>query len=434
MHLPHAQKNNSNPMAFDRIPLTGLDHFFLALEKHNERLNTVGSTCRYFFELDGVFTVGELKSLLCQHPLSARLSGVRLKKRSVVSGSFWEVGDQSEIAIHEIVSGEQIPQKVLEYTIDSNANAPYFCFFLIQRPNGRTTVVFVWHHLLMDGYGAVLYMKSLNEGSTEIFFKGKKKEKVAFSDARDAKKFVSKTSRPELTTVFSGEVNPDTVPAVRIIDFSEESSEKIRLNSVQNGAKFGQSTFFLAACGIAVRKMLLTRGGKVDNFWVPVPQDQRKKMAKGPVLSNHLSLLFYRLEKSKMKGGLRQLTTDLTAQMKNQIKYRTPDKYNSLMHYLRVVPKRVYYRFIKGPHGGAISSFLFTVAPEHPDELSQLFGRKVVDAMNLPPLTFPPGLTFAFAKFQTKTRIFVLYSKDALSESEVDNLEDTLKVLLEKGE
>jgi len=420
-------------MQFVKTPLTGLDHFFLALEKHTGKSKTIGNTCRYFLELDGNLEKNELSNTLLNHTLTKQLASIQLKQKSVVSGSFWVPSKLREINIIELKTDDKIPQEVLEFNISLKESNPYFRFYLLKRSNNTTTVVFCWHHLLMDGYGACLYLSSLNN-QVEAKLLSKNVDKFLFSEARQARFFVRKTSEPVLTSVFDGVPVLDTTPGIHIVDFSEEESEIITQNSVKSGAVFGRSTFFLAACGIAVKNALEKGGRKVDNFWIPVPQDKRKKQAKGPVLSNHLSLLFFRLEKSRMDQGLTPMTKELTSQMKRQIRDRIPEKYNSLMHYLRVLPKSTYYRFIKGPHGGALSSFLFTVAPEHPKTLDTFLGRNVVDAMNTPPLTFPPGLTFAFAKHKAKTRIFVVYSTDAFSKDEVINLGTALKELLIQGE
>jgi hypothetical protein len=421
-------------MPLKNIPLTGLDHFFLALEVHNGKSTTVGNTCRYFFELDGYLGYDELAKTVANHALSNQLSAARLNKRSIISGSSWKFSQAVPIRIVELNAEEKIPQEVLEYNIQLADDEPYFSFFLIQLSSGNTTFVFCWHHLLMDGYGSVLYLSSLNQ-QMDSYFSKPANEKHIFSEARAAKRFVRKTAEPELTSVYQGTPVVNTTPALSIVEFTQDETAIIAKNAVESGAVFGQSTFYLAACGVAVKSILEDRGTNVNSFWVPVPQDRRKKNAKGPVLSNHLSLLFFRLSEQVLNEGLAATTKSLTKQMKSQIQNRIPEKYNSLMYYLKRVPSSLYYRFIKAPHGGSLSSFLFTVAPDHPTTLNTLFGRTVIDAMNIPPITFPPGLTFAFAKFNAKTRIFVLYSSDAFSNTDIEKLKLRMKeLLLREGE
>lgn len=416
-------------MQFEKTPLTGLDHFFLALEKHNRKSKAAGNTCKYFLELDGALEKEELASKLSNHTLSNQLSAIRLKKKSIIKGSYWVAEEESQIEIRELETEEKFHQEVLEFNIELEMKKPYLCFYLLKRTDNSTTLVLCWHHLLMDGYGAALYLASLN-GHEGVKLLGNTVKKYSFSEARQARFFVRKTSEPTLTSVYSGKQTTEPAPGILKIEFSEEESEIIAQNAIQSGAVFGQSTFYLATCGIAVKQIIEEEGKTVNDFWIPVPQDQRKKNAKGPVLSNHLSMLFFRLRKTNMQKGREILTGDLTNQMKNQMRDRIPEKYNSLMHYLRVLPKSTYYKLIKGPHGGALSSFLFTVAPEHPKQLDTFFGRQVTDAMNTPPVTYPPGLTFAFAKYKTKTRIFVVYSTDVFPPTKLKNLEKTLKELL----
>lgn len=415
------------------IPLKGLDHFFLALENHQGNSTTVGSTCRYILDLDAVLTKEELQTKLEAHPLSHQLASVYLKRKSVTSGSHWVYGEPRQVAITELLSDEDLPQEILERNILLKEDCALFEYFIVQRSSGKTTVVLLWHHLLMDGYGSVLYLRSLN-GESAIQLTGENQQKNSLSEARQALRYVRRTSQKPLSSPFSGTIKINPIPALLCVELSSEDCVQIAMNAHTHGALYGQSTYFLAACAKATYTCMMQRGQEVTNFWVPMPQNQRKVNAKSPVLSNHLSLLFFRIRKNRIESGLAALTQDLVRQMKQQIKEDIPGKYNSLMHYLRRVPGKIYYRFIKGPHGGALASFLFTVAPDHPVDFKDFLGKTILDVRNLPPITYPPGLTFAFAKHDTKTRIFVGYTKELFSESEIRLLGNSIVQLLVNGE
>jgi hypothetical protein len=414
------------------IPLKGLDHFFLALENHQGNSTTVGNTCRYFLELNGTLTQEEFRLHLQNHPLSQELAAIRLKRKSITSGSVWVIGEPRDLLITEIKSDDQLPQLILERNILLTEETPLLEFVLVQHSTGNTTLVLLWHHLLMDGYGSVLYLRSLN-GEGQIGITTASKLQGSFTDAGIAMKYVRRSSEKPLCSPFTGEIETNPTPGIHCLEISAESCSKIADNARKNGALFGQSSYFLAACSLAVFELMVSRNQEVSNFWVPMPQNQRRVNAKSPVLSNHLSLLFFRIRKSRIESGLATLTQDLTRQMKAQIKEDIPGKYNSLMHYLRRVPGKIYYRFIKGPHGGALASFLFTVAPEHPADFMTFMARPIADARNLPPITYPPGLTFAFAKHDTKTRIFVGYTKELFSDAEIKRLSNRIAELLVNG-
>jgi hypothetical protein len=414
------------------IPLKGLDHFFLALENHQGNSTTVGNTCRYFLELNGTLTKDEFRVRLQNHPLSQELAAIQLKRKSITSGSVWVIGEPRDLLITELKSDDQLPQLILERNILLTDETPLLEFFLVQHSTGKTTLVLLWHHLLMDGYGSVLYLRSLN-GEGQIELTTSSKLQGSFSDAGIAMKYVRRSSEKPLSSPFTGEIQTNPKPGIHSLEISAESCQKIAANALKNGALFGQSTYFLAACSLAVFELMASRNQDMSNFWVPMPQNQRKVNAKSPVLSNHLSLLFFRIRKNMVESGLSALTQDLTRQMKTQIKEDIPGKYNSLMHFLRRVPGKIYYRFIKGPHGGALASFLFTVAPEHPVDFNTFMTRHIDDARNLPPITYPPGLTFAFAKHDTKTRIFVGYTKELYSDAEIAQLSNRIAELLVNG-
>ena len=140
------------------------------------------------------------------------------------------------------------------------------------------------------------------------------------------------------------------------------------MNAPRLGAKFGRSPFYLACSARAVKEILVQRKSVVSNFWIPVPQNQRKKGALGPLLGNHLSFLFYRLNTTTLES-LRNSVISINDQMVNQVRNGIPKAYDVLMNFLKRIPSSLYYQLIKGPQGGSLSGFLFTLAEDHPAEL-----------------------------------------------------------------
>jgi hypothetical protein len=113
--------------------------------------------------------------------------------------------------------------------------------------------------------------------------------------------------------------------------------------------------------------------------------------------------------------------------MTHQIKEQIPSAYSHLMNYLRIIPSVLYARMIKGPSGKSLSTFLFTVAAQHPSDLLEMFNCKVTNALSIPPNTYPPGLTFAFNRFEGKLQIVVLSYAHLFSEQEMNQLENDLR-------
>ena len=93
---------------------------------------------------------------------------------------------------------------------------------------------------------------------------------------------------------------------------------QIEENAKMNGANFGPSSFFLAATSIAVNQYRSRENLPTEDFWIPVPQNNRKKGERWPILGNHISLLFYRLNKNKFTS-IKDLTQSIVDQMIEQI-------------------------------------------------------------------------------------------------------------------
>ena len=66
------------------------------------------------------------------------------------------------------------------------------------------------------------------------------------------------------------------------------------------------------------------RGNRDGAYLIPVPHDTRRHGAKGPIFSNHLSILFYRIE-PRHAGRISDIVGELSRQMMDQIRDRFPE-------------------------------------------------------------------------------------------------------------
>lgn len=408
----------------ERIPFTGFDAFLLTLEQQYSKHELEGNICRYVIDLEGELNKETLQELIDSSKLLETLNSIKAEKASTILTPFWKPIDTShKLLVRTFESDELIPEEVSANRLTPSESL--ICFDLVKRSSGNTTLIFSWHHLLMDGFGAALLLKQVfkTEGDS-INLSGKEQAKFSlntFLQAAKAKFFIDRTSKSPITSLISRKKLSSGSGVIQVISFGEDEVKQIDQIALNAGAKFGRSAYYLACCCRSVKSILEMRGENVDNFWIPVPVDDRKKGSLGPIIGNRLSFLFYRIGKESM-DSIQACVDSINQQMVKQISSRIPQAYNHLMNYMKWLPLRVYLYLVKRRSGNSIASFLFTVAAEHPKDLATISQQKVINALSLPANPCPPGLTFAFMKFQNSLHLMMLYHPEAISEEEIDFL------------
>ncbi len=418
------------PQSNSTYSLTGTDCFLLALEKHNISKGISGNTCHYVLDLKGKINSTDFTNKLNQHPSVQWLASISLGKKELLGLPVWEAQSISQLnlTLDTIYSDEILPFEIINRPISPFAKEPLFKFHHIERSNGNSSIVFSWHHLIMDGYGALLFLRSLD--GHEINFTNRNRntkadnkpqiDKASLKKVIKAKYFIDQTSKGPINFV-NKERQANVHQKYKVLKFNQTETQNIAETAKQMGVKFGLSTFYLSTFASNVFDLLANRGIKVENFWLPVPKNARRKGAKGPLLGNHLSFLFYRLKAedfTEIKNGIKSLQEQMMQQMKKDI----PAGYQLLMNLLKRIPSSLYYYLISDKKRKSLSSFLFTMAAEHPESFSSFCGHEIIGALTFPPNTYPPGLTFAISPFKKQLQIMILYYEEVVSENEMDTL------------
>lgn len=411
----------------------------LVLEKkHIRRTGLSNNTCRYLLELDGTIDVSSFRDKVNTHPDIQWLASVYPVKKLPLSVPVWKRNNKTfSVPVAEYFTDELIPEEMINERITSH-QPPFLRFDLLHRSDKTSALVFSWHHLLMDGYGAVLLLRQLATTAAwpglDLVDENKKHNLpwIELANATRAKFFVDRISRKPLSTIAPKQISTRGYQKIRIVKFTPEQTLQIDSVGPTLGAQFGRSPLYLAGASRSVNRLLQDRGQSTHDLWIPVPRDQRKKGAKGPLIGNHLSFLFYRLKKGDL-SSLTKTVRAINSQMIDQIKSKMFSDYDILMNYLRRTPTSLYYFWIKGPQGGSLASFLFTVAADHPDDFTQFGGCQIKDSWSFPSNIYPPGLTFAFMRYRDCLHLMILYFDDVLTVNELDILEQRLKYELING-
>jgi len=403
-----------------RAPFTGFDAFLLALEKQYQQRGAIGNVCRYVIDVSGKIDKDELENLLNSRDWAVTLFNTSYQKGNIFRIPCWVQKNPTFIRITQHYSDDLIPESISE--LELNPAITCVRMDLVQRTDGSSSIILSWNHMIMDGFGAASFLNELFGDGMEKNLKLISYEKPNYSlksfvKSVKAKYFIDYSSRRPVSILGPRKINLNSGQYIEVLTFNPKQKEQIHKAALACGSYYGTSAFYLTCAARAVKSVLVKRKSKIANFWVPVPRDNRKKGAYGPIIGNRLSFIFYRFKKTDI-ATIRSGIKEINRQMKYQIKIKMPDAYNHLMNFMKWMPLSIYYFLLKRRSGNSISSFLFTLAPDHPRDLQSLLGKKVSNAFNLPANANPPGLTFAFMNACGKIHLMVLYYENTISKKE----------------
>jgi len=415
-----------------RILLTEADCFLETLEKwHINRTGLSTNICRYLLELEGTFDADAFKSKINSNKDILWIASLTKYKPHPLALPTWrKTKSIAEIPMRIHNSDELIPEEIVNRTIHVDESP--LCLDVVYRTHGGSALIFSWHHLLMDGYGVVLLLRQLAQDAAaplQHVLEDEPKNRlqlIQLANATRAKFFVDRISKKPLSSIAPAKLSNTQHQKVKTIRFTGEETRRLEEIGPLLGAPFGGSPVYLASAARGVASILKARNIPVNDFWIPVPRDQRKKGSPGPLLGNHLSFLFYRL-KAQDLANLTSTVRSINQQMVDQIKSKMSRDFDILMKYLRRTPTPLYYFWITGPQGRSLASFLLTAAADHPDDFTTFAGHPIKDAWSFPPGIHSPGLSFAFMRFRDSLHIMIMYFEDVISAIEVEQLEKQLR-------
>ena len=423
-----------------KVHLSGADCFHLVLDKHAKKYGAGGNVMRKVFYFENTLLVEKIDDILKSSPIIYWLCNIQLVPGSLLKIPYWKFIDQgNEIILRQYqeVKEQSIPKEILERDITVEAQR-FIEADLIFYPSGASAFVLSWNHILLDAKGTTLLFAHLNNLSENIpedlnyLFPAKEKKPNIYRYIRNmyqVKSFVQHSSRKPVSSVahdFTKHV--DGITRNKIISFSSIETEKIIVNAFKTGSRFGHTLYFIACCA-HVSNALNKQRGKQGDIWLPVPYDGRLRGAVGPLISNCVSFLFYRIPQSEL-CSIADTVKCLRTQMTEQIRDSIPQKYTMFLNMMRHIPLWLYYFLISRTGKGVFASFLYTSTGDNFNELRSLFGEQIKDINMIPALTFPPGLTFVFLKHDNAFDINIAYSADVINENELNFIEQKLKEIL----
>jgi len=424
----------------EKVILSGADCFHLVLDKHAKKHGAGGNVMRKVFYFNSALSFEKINTILKSSPVIYWLCNIKLVQGVFFKLPFWKYTDEgNEIILleHHAAIENEIPESILsrDITIES---ARFIEADLVHYPSGGCAFILSWNHILLDAIGTTLLFEHLNLLSEnkpqnfDTFFPGEEKKTNMVSYIRNmykVKKFVQTSAKPPVSSVADPKTNVDDGRTLtKVISFNAYETKKINENAFKTGSRFGP-TIYLVACCSHVINYLNQQKNKAGTIWLPVPYDGRLRGASGPLISNCVSFLFYRIPQDEL-SNVSQTVKCLSTQMKAQIKDGIPQKYTMFLNMMRHIPLWLYYFLISRTGKGVFASFLYTSTGDNFNNLRSLFGEPIRNINMIPALTFPPGLTFVFLKHDDELNINIAYSPDIISNNELHLIEEKIKEIL----
>lgn len=424
----------------DKTPLSGADYFNLLVERNLQKLGYRGNVVHMAIDLRDHLPVDELRQRMEEREVFAWLNAINLKRGVPFRMPSWERGrEKKPVPIGEYRdTGDIIPDEILDIDLQPSPGK-LFHVGLVQLKNGRTRLVFSAHHAIVDNRGVQMLVRLLDRhaGPEDMdgFFPEKRVKEHFGKQLRqfNASRHFLMDADKNVASLLTEKAKPNLKTKYKIIDFSEEETQKIDSNAVQSGARFGNGPFYLAAAARSVNGILIMRGTQGKTLWIPAPQNQRMRGKQGALLSNQISFMFYRIPYKNL-DSLKGCVKTITEQMVDQVRTRMPESYATMMNIFRRMPLRIYNLFMKWPTKGVVTSFSFSDIGPSLQDFDTFMGREIADVFHFPPNPVPPGFTTVFMRFNGRLRVVVGSTSQSMSPTELVKFEKLLRLDLVDGD
>jgi hypothetical protein len=411
------------------------------MDQGGKKISGLSSSCRVAIDFSETVSLKELKELCQKSDLISWLSALRVSRSFIFSLPQWKsLSESGVVSVEEFESDEELPETLLAQEFDPFEKS-LLRFDLCQRSNGKSTLFFTWSHILMDARGAEMLI--LHLGGCQLI---EKEENFFPKSARSAESFVDKLNRSKkikeylfekdfLPYATLGKKGSDFRSAViyKKLSFTAEETRQMDALALKSPARLLKSLYYLSATARSFYLLLKKCDLPTGNLLVPVPQDGRRRGAKGPVVSNEFSFMFYRIRETTLDSR-DACIEDLTSQMKKIMKEEYQKSYRSFMSVCQRLPRFIYTKLICRPGEGAAPSFIFSDTGNSLKDFDHFMGQKLEQVSHFPPNSCPPGFTVIFSRYNDCLNVTLAHMKNLLTEEQQYFFETSLREGLLAGE
>lgn len=435
-----------------QIRLAAGDYFMHGQDGRMRRVGLPGNVCCAIMRLGTGVDLERLRRRIATSPVMDWLARVRLVRPLPLLPPLWRTSARPQVLLYEhhdqgdaAGSPWALPAAVAKRELHA-ARGPGLAFDVVRHADGTSHLYLSWNHTLLDARGLDLLLNHLNADSDA---NGAPKVQDLISPrqrgwdlagwwpnvkrARGSVKWLHESGdEPLFSLVPPGPRTRLCRNFYRLIAFTGPETARIDARSQQLVGGFRRSHFYLAASVRALHAVAVQRGNRDGAYLIPVPHDTRRRGANGPIFSNHLSILFYRIE-PRLAGRLGDILGELSRQMTHQIRDRFPESCMAALDMFKPLPLGYYVHHLGKPTRGKMATFSFSDSGEACAGMTELCGARILEVTHLVPSWRPPGLTMVFLRFGNRLSSLLSGVDDCLSPAEMDVLErDVRKALLEE--
>jgi hypothetical protein len=433
-----------------QIRLAAGDYFMHGQDCRMRRVGLPGNVCCAVIKLGDGFDVERLSRRIAESPIMDWLARARIfRPLPMLFPPLWRATTKPKTILFE--HNEQngvaqkpwlLPEVVAQRELHAGSG-PGLAFDVMRYADGTSHLFISWNHTHLDARGLDLLLNHLNadekiNGAPNVQnFISPKQLGWGLSgwwpnvkQARGSVKWLDESGAEPLFSL----VPPGARPRLcrnnyRVVYFTDEETARIDARCQQFSAGFRRSHFYLASSIRALHNVAARRGNRDGAYLIPVPHDTRRRGANGPIFSNHLSILFYRIE-PRHAGKIGDILGELSRQMTNQIRDKFPESCMAALDMFKPLPLGFYVHHLGKPTRGKIATFSFSDSGETCAGMKEFFGGKILEVTHLVPAWRPPGLTVVFLRFGNRLSALLSSVDDCLSPAETDAMERDVRFAL----
>ena len=428
------------------------DCFFLGNERAMQRSGQGIHLCQTVIELEGEPDVEKLRDamrrLVQRHPaivycvhtssMPGRPPELAPSKHPAEAVPFqiWDDVDAPNELCDKLVNLSEI-----DFNADGTTNLR--CD-LLRLTNGSSRLLFTWRHVIFDGFGAELLVSetaALAQGDDSGYVtvstapQNRVEQKGGsmldhVRAARPVEEFFLQLLNRYRFRAFSGPKPRSGRGRFTVHALSKDDSARIFERAASHCGLF-TTPFFLACATRAHHRVWKSRGEVPDAYLMSLPVQLRKSGAKGPLMQNNISFMFFWSESGEVED-IAALCKKIQRQHAEFLKKRLNTSFLNLLQLMRHAPPRFYAWYIRHRMRGEFNSFYHSNTGELAADCQEIAGAKVQNAFHIPLVFNPPGTGLFLNQKNGQLTVVTTWRHEVLTEAEHVQLRDEfLNAMLE---